>query len=177
MERQRPNFNWLAFSSLWLQILFMNKLDLFQEKILHSGRHLRLYLPQFKGAFALSSRPLGPEVWKQANAGSNCFFIFPQVQTVMWTPPPTSWPPPSSRSTPPPANSSTTTSPQPRTPPTSRWCSRWWWTPSSKRTWRPCRCCRSHTCNELLWEAWKHGQTERQTNKQTTWRAFPGSSR
>ncbi|XP_028978088.2 guanine nucleotide binding protein (G protein) alpha v1 [Esox lucius] len=31
-------------------ILFMNKIDLFQEKILHSGRHLRLYLPQFKGA-------------------------------------------------------------------------------------------------------------------------------
>uniref|UniRef100_A0A4W5LF12 Phosphate cytidylyltransferase 2, ethanolamine n=1 Tax=Hucho hucho TaxID=62062 RepID=A0A4W5LF12_9TELE len=33
-----------------LQILFMNKIDLFQEKILHSGRHLRLYVPQFKGA-------------------------------------------------------------------------------------------------------------------------------
>lgn len=32
-----------------LQILFMNKIDLFQDKILHSGRHLRLYLPQFKG--------------------------------------------------------------------------------------------------------------------------------
>ncbi|CAL1601892.1 unnamed protein product [Knipowitschia caucasica] len=28
----------------------MNKIDLFQDKILHSGRHLRLYLPQFKGA-------------------------------------------------------------------------------------------------------------------------------
>lgn len=27
----------------------MNKLDLFQDKISHSGRHLRLYLPQFKG--------------------------------------------------------------------------------------------------------------------------------
>lgn len=34
---------------LFLQILFMNKIDLFQDKILHSGRHLRLYLPQFKG--------------------------------------------------------------------------------------------------------------------------------
>ena len=32
-----------------LQILFMNKIDLFQDKILHSGRHLRSYLPQFKG--------------------------------------------------------------------------------------------------------------------------------
>ncbi|XP_051550596.1 guanine nucleotide binding protein (G protein) alpha v1 [Myxocyprinus asiaticus] len=31
-------------------ILFMNKIDLFQEKILHSGRHLRHYLPQFRGA-------------------------------------------------------------------------------------------------------------------------------
>ncbi|KAL4648660.1 guanine nucleotide-binding protein G(o) subunit alpha-like [Arapaima gigas] len=31
-------------------ILFMNKIDLFQEKILHSGRHLRLYLPQYRGA-------------------------------------------------------------------------------------------------------------------------------
>ncbi|XP_051977607.1 guanine nucleotide-binding protein G(o) subunit alpha-like isoform X2 [Xyrauchen texanus] len=29
-------------------ILFMNKIDLFQEKILHSGRHLRHYLPQFR---------------------------------------------------------------------------------------------------------------------------------
>lgn len=38
-----------------LQILFMNKIDLFQEKILHSGRHLRLYLPQFKGRTDLSS--------------------------------------------------------------------------------------------------------------------------
>lgn len=28
----------------------MNKIDLFQEKILHSGRHLRHYLPQFRGA-------------------------------------------------------------------------------------------------------------------------------
>ncbi|KAI2650531.1 Guanine nucleotide-binding protein G(o) subunit alpha [Labeo rohita] len=30
------------------EILFMNKIDLFQEKILHSGRHLRHYLPQFR---------------------------------------------------------------------------------------------------------------------------------
>uniref|UniRef100_A0A3B3SCJ5 Guanine nucleotide binding protein (G protein) alpha v1 n=1 Tax=Paramormyrops kingsleyae TaxID=1676925 RepID=A0A3B3SCJ5_9TELE len=33
-----------------LQILFLNKIDLFQDKILHSGRHLRLYLPEFTGA-------------------------------------------------------------------------------------------------------------------------------
>ncbi|RXN02201.1 Guanine nucleotide-binding protein G(o) subunit alpha [Acipenser ruthenus] len=31
-------------------ILFLNKIDLFQEKILHSARHLRLYLPQYRGA-------------------------------------------------------------------------------------------------------------------------------
>ncbi|XP_017538719.1 guanine nucleotide binding protein (G protein) alpha v1 isoform X1 [Pygocentrus nattereri] len=31
-------------------ILFMNKIDLFQEKILHSGRHLRYYLPLYRGA-------------------------------------------------------------------------------------------------------------------------------
>ncbi|XP_004066212.3 guanine nucleotide-binding protein G(o) subunit alpha [Oryzias latipes] len=31
-------------------VLFMNKIDLFQDKILHSGRHLRFYWPQFKGA-------------------------------------------------------------------------------------------------------------------------------
>lgn len=27
----------------------MNKTDLFQEKILHSGRHLRMYLSSYKG--------------------------------------------------------------------------------------------------------------------------------
>ncbi|XP_048869153.1 guanine nucleotide binding protein (G protein) alpha v1 [Brienomyrus brachyistius] len=31
-------------------MLFLNKIDLFQEKILHSGRHLRLYFPEFTGA-------------------------------------------------------------------------------------------------------------------------------
>ncbi|XP_061830131.1 guanine nucleotide binding protein (G protein) alpha v1 isoform X1 [Nerophis lumbriciformis] len=33
-------------------ILFLNKTDLFQKKILHSGRHLRLYISSFKGADA-----------------------------------------------------------------------------------------------------------------------------
>lgn len=45
--------SWQIFFSVCpfslLQILFMNKIDLFQDKILHSGRHLRHYLPQFKG--------------------------------------------------------------------------------------------------------------------------------
>ncbi|XP_059804339.1 guanine nucleotide binding protein (G protein) alpha v1 isoform X2 [Hypanus sabinus] len=31
-------------------ILFLNKIDLFQEKILHSERHLRLYFTQYRGA-------------------------------------------------------------------------------------------------------------------------------
>ncbi|GCB61458.1 hypothetical protein scyTo_0012917 [Scyliorhinus torazame] len=31
-------------------ILFLNKIDLFQEKVLHSGRHLRLYFAQYRGA-------------------------------------------------------------------------------------------------------------------------------
>ncbi|XP_069785779.1 guanine nucleotide binding protein (G protein) alpha v1 isoform X2 [Narcine bancroftii] len=31
-------------------ILFLNKIDLFQEKILNSGRHLRLYFEQYRGA-------------------------------------------------------------------------------------------------------------------------------
>lgn len=64
----------------------------------------------------------------------------PQAPTATWMPPPASSPPPSSRSTPPRTNWSTTTSPRPPTPPTSRWSSRLSWTPSSRRTWRPCRC-------------------------------------
>ncbi|XP_062303795.1 guanine nucleotide-binding protein G(o) subunit alpha-like isoform X2 [Osmerus eperlanus] len=38
-----------VFSSTSL-ILFMNKMDIFQEKIQYSGRHLRLYLPSYTGA-------------------------------------------------------------------------------------------------------------------------------
>lgn len=30
-------------------VLFFNKLDLFRDKILHSGRHLRNYFPHYKG--------------------------------------------------------------------------------------------------------------------------------
>lgn len=56
---------WLLFSLLLLQILFMNKLDLFQDKILHSGRHLRLYLPQFKG---------GPDVYSVTMSSFNIFY-------------------------------------------------------------------------------------------------------
>lgn len=32
-----------------LQILLMNKTDLFREKILHSGRHLKFYISSYKG--------------------------------------------------------------------------------------------------------------------------------
>ncbi|XP_067860058.1 guanine nucleotide binding protein (G protein) alpha v1 isoform X1 [Heptranchias perlo] len=38
------------FFSNTSMILFLNKIDLFQEKILHSGRHLRLYFAQYRGA-------------------------------------------------------------------------------------------------------------------------------
>uniref|UniRef100_A0A8B9JR13 Guanine nucleotide binding protein (G protein) alpha v1 n=1 Tax=Astyanax mexicanus TaxID=7994 RepID=A0A8B9JR13_ASTMX len=41
-------FSWWG-SCFSAGILFMNKIDLFQEKILHSGRHLRHYLPLYKG--------------------------------------------------------------------------------------------------------------------------------
>jgi guanine nucleotide-binding protein subunit alpha len=30
-------------------VLFLNKFDLFREKILYSGRHLRLYFPDYRG--------------------------------------------------------------------------------------------------------------------------------
>lgn len=48
------------------QILFMNKIDLFQDKILRSERHLRLYLPQFKGRTDVGSirRDFIPRDWK-----------------------------------------------------------------------------------------------------------------
>lgn len=32
-------------------VLFLNKFDLFREKILYSQRHLRLYFPDYKGKF------------------------------------------------------------------------------------------------------------------------------
>ncbi|XP_077415851.1 guanine nucleotide-binding protein G(o) subunit alpha-like isoform X1 [Vanacampus margaritifer] len=41
-----------AIFKLTSVILFMNKADLFQEKILHSGRHLRFYISTFQGADA-----------------------------------------------------------------------------------------------------------------------------
>ena len=34
---------------LLLQILFLNKMDLFEEKIMRSVRHLRLYFPEYTG--------------------------------------------------------------------------------------------------------------------------------
>jgi len=41
-------------------VLFLNKFDLFREKILYSGRHLRLYFPDYKGNTILLN-PLAPE--------------------------------------------------------------------------------------------------------------------
>lgn len=45
-------FSFISFSTL--QILLMNKTDLFQEKILQSGRHLRFYLSCYKGRIDFS---------------------------------------------------------------------------------------------------------------------------
>ena len=36
-------------SYIFFQILFLNKVDLFQDKIRHSGRHLRYFFPSFTG--------------------------------------------------------------------------------------------------------------------------------
>lgn len=46
------SYSFISFSTL--QILLMNKTDLFQEKILQSGRHLRFYLSCYKGRIDLS---------------------------------------------------------------------------------------------------------------------------
>lgn len=34
-------------------VLFLNKFDLFREKILYSQRHLRLYFPDYNGEYLL----------------------------------------------------------------------------------------------------------------------------
>ncbi|CAM5096811.1 unnamed protein product [Natator depressus] len=60
-QRMRLTGNWLQesmklFSSVCNNVffqstsLFLNKIDLLQEKILHLGRHLRLSFPQYPGA-------------------------------------------------------------------------------------------------------------------------------
>lgn len=36
-----------------IQILFLNKVDLFKEKVLNSDRHLRLFFPQYTGECVL----------------------------------------------------------------------------------------------------------------------------
>ena len=37
----------------YFQILFLNKLDLFQDKILHSERHLKRFFADFPGNFKI----------------------------------------------------------------------------------------------------------------------------
>uniref|UniRef100_A0A4W3JXS9 Guanine nucleotide binding protein (G protein) alpha v1 n=1 Tax=Callorhinchus milii TaxID=7868 RepID=A0A4W3JXS9_CALMI len=44
------SFIFVFFTKNRFQILFLNKIDLFQEKILHSERHLRLYFSEYRGA-------------------------------------------------------------------------------------------------------------------------------
>lgn len=38
-------------SFFYFQILFLNKLDLFKDKIRYSGRHLRLFFEEFRGNY------------------------------------------------------------------------------------------------------------------------------
>ncbi|XP_061703170.1 guanine nucleotide-binding protein G(o) subunit alpha-like isoform X3 [Syngnathoides biaculeatus] len=55
LQESRELFSSICANSIFKStsvILFMNKTDLFQEKILHSGRHLRVYVANFKGADA-----------------------------------------------------------------------------------------------------------------------------
>ncbi|GLH02941.1 Guanine nucleotide-binding protein G(o) subunit alpha [Gryllus bimaculatus] len=81
-------------------VLFLNKLDLFREKILYSGRHLRLYFPDYKGPdydvdrgalfvqhkFAVrnrnSARPLYPH-FTTATDTANVQVVFQAVMDVV----------------------------------------------------------------------------------------------
>lgn len=56
-------------------VLFLNKFDLFREKILHSQRHLRLYFPDYKGEFKGNNQ----KTLKNSN------FVLFQEQMVMST--------------------------------------------------------------------------------------------
>jgi len=42
------SLQWWSYAC-WFQILFLNKVDLFQDKIRFSGRHLRYFFPDFTG--------------------------------------------------------------------------------------------------------------------------------
>lgn len=41
-----------------LQILFLNKVDLFKDKIRFSGRHLRYFFPDYTGEFSRVKMPV-----------------------------------------------------------------------------------------------------------------------
>jgi G-protein alpha subunit len=56
-------------------LLFLNKYDLFREKILYSGRHLKSYFAEFKGMTNFELKRSGPVI--------NCSKFKDQI--VMWT--------------------------------------------------------------------------------------------
>ena len=48
---------------MFLQILFLNKIDLFTEKIMQSERHLRLYFPKYIGKYCTWQTSLCVHDW------------------------------------------------------------------------------------------------------------------
>ena len=60
------------------QILFLNKVDLFREKILNSDRHLRLFFPQYTGEWEMFC----------SETQSSFTHISPPSHTHTHTPPP-----------------------------------------------------------------------------------------
>lgn len=131
-----------------IQILFLNKTDLFQEKIRHSGRHLRLYFSKYKGRCLFCCKCLFPacvlewillicQVDRYRSVGIDG--TLSQELMVTWTPLPISSQPCSRRVATDPCS---TTTPRPRTRPAFRWSSTWLWIRSAKTTWCPSSCCK-----------------------------------
>lgn len=136
-----------CFCCFLIQILLLNKTDLFQEKIRHSGRHLRLYFSNYEGRCffpvnvyfsSVESKWSGQDSVHIDRAVSTPPPPPPQELTATWTPPPISSQPCSRRVATDPCS---TTTPRPRTRPTFSWSSTWSWTRSAKTTWHLSSCC------------------------------------
>lgn len=127
---QQGNDSTAAFICFLIQILLMNKTDLFQEKIRHSGRHLRLYFSEYQGNFFFSPA-----------RNAHVQFKHPPPQEMMgtWTPQLISSQPCSRRAAP--TDPCTTTTPRQRTRPAFGWSSTWSWIRLSKTAWHPSSCC------------------------------------
>ena len=140
-----------------VQILFLNKVDLFRSKIMNSERHLRTYFPQYQGVCCVLAcvrvcmfvqlcacvytpglaltHPIYVEVLLYTTSFC-CLSRALQVPTVMLTRPESSLRASSRRATTTKTRSSMPTSQRPQTQATSRLCSRWCLRPSSGRIWR-----------------------------------------